>query len=127
MKRTIICIAVAALVTIGCRKKAATPNADSSAPPAPKGEFTPAPAVPADSPAAKANSEMDQKLASGNAQLQLQVLDDLVQAWVMSKNSIPKDLEELVKEKMLSKVPAAPPGKRFAIDQKKARVVLVNQ
>ena len=70
---------------------------------------------------------MDQKLASGNVQQQVQVLDELVQAWVMTKNSIPKDLEELVKAKMLSKVPIAPPGKRFAVDQKTGRAVVVNQ
>lgn len=136
MNRTLTCIAVAALVIVGCRKKAATPDTDatasppvagSSAPPAPKGTFTPAPAMPADSSAAKAHSAMDQKLASGNPQLQLQVLDELVQAWVMSKGSTPKDLDELVKAKMLNSVPLAPPGKRFVIDQKKGRVVLGNQ
>ncbi len=135
MKRTITCIAVVALVIVGCRKKAATLDADptasapaagSSAPSAPKGTFTPAPALPANSPAAKAHSEMDQKLASGNPQLQLQVLDDLVQAWVMSKGSLPKDLDELVKAKMLNSVPPAPPGKRFVIDAKKGHVVLGN-
>ncbi|NBV21157.1 MAG: hypothetical protein EBS05_04440 [Proteobacteria bacterium] len=82
--------------------------------------------MPANSPAAIAQSELDKKLASGNPQLQLQVLDDLVQAWVMSKGSLPKDLEELVQAKMLNSVPAAPPGKRFVIDPKKGHVVLGN-
>ena len=67
---------------------------------------------------------MDKKLASGNPQLQLQVLDDIVQAWVMSKGTLPKDLEELVKAKVLNSVPPAPPGKRFVIDAKKGHVVL---
>jgi len=137
MKLIIICCLLAALVSVGCRRK--TPQADpgtpaatsqpagSPAPAAPKGEFTPAPAVPVDSPAAKAHSEMDQKLASGNVQLQLQVLDELLQAWVMSQNSIPKDLQALVGAKMLTKVPTPPPGKRFAVDQKTGRVVLLNQ
>lgn len=137
MKLIIICCLLAALVSVSCRRKtppadpgtpAATSQPDGSpAPAAPKGEFTPAPAVPADSPAAKAHSEMDQKLASGNVQLQLQVLDELVQAWVMSQNSIPKDLQALVGAKMLTKVPTPPPGKRFAVDQKTGRVVLLNQ
>ncbi len=70
---------------------------------------------------------MDQKLASGNVQLQLQVLDELVQAWVMSQNSIPKNLEALVQAKMLTKLPAPPAGKRFAVDQRTGRAVLVNQ
>jgi Fic family protein len=70
---------------------------------------------------------MDQKLASGNVQLQLQVLDELLQAWVMSQSTVPKDLEELVRAKMLAKLPTPPPGKKFAVDQKTARAVLVNQ
>lgn len=132
MKLAITCCLLAILISVGCRKKttptdsktAATP---SDVPAAPKGEFTPAPAVPADSPSAKAHSEMDQKLASGNVQLQLQVLDELVQAWVMSQNSIPKNLEVLVQAKMLAKLPTPPPGKRFAVDQKTGRAVVVNQ
>ena len=132
MKLAITCCLLSVILAVGCRKKttpadsntAATPTA---APAAPKGEFTPAPAVPADSPSAKAHTEMDQKLASGNVQLQLQVLDELVQAWVMSQNSIPKNLDALVQAKMLAKLPTPPPGKRFAVDQKTGRAVLVNQ
>ena len=130
-------LAASTLAFGGCRKRGGTaasspgttdPNASSSsAPAAPKGEFTPAPAVPADSPAAKAHSEMDQKLASGNVQLQLQVLDELVQAWVMSQNAIPKNLEALVQAKMLATLPSPPAGKRVAVDQKTGRAVLVNQ
>ena len=132
MKIAIACCSLAVLLSVGCRKKS-TPtdsNAEattSAATAASKGEFTPAPAVPAGSPAAKAHSEMDQKLASGNVQLQLQVLDDLLQAWVMSQNTIPKDLEVLVQSKMLVKLPSPPPGKRFAVDQKTGRAVLATQ
>ena len=130
-------LAASTLAFGGCRKRGGTaasspgttdPKASSSsAPAAPKGEFTPAPAVPADSPAAKAHREMDEKLASGNVQLQLQVLNELVQAWVMSQNSTPKSLQVLVEAKMLTKLPNPPPGKRFAVDQKTTQVVLVNQ
>ena len=134
MKQALLCLCAVVLLVAGCRKKAnpsseavpVTPGAasDPASAPAPKGTFTPAPALPANSPAAKAHSEMDKKLASGNPQLQLQVLDDIVQAWVMSKGTLPKDLEELVKAKVLNSVPPAPPGKRFVIDAKKGHVVL---
>ena len=70
---------------------------------------------------------MDQKLASGNAQLQLQVLNELLQAWSMSKNSAPKDLNEFVTAGMLTKLPVPPPGKKFALNQQGTAVVLVNQ
>ena len=132
MKLAIACCLLAAFLSVGCRKKITPADSNpqatpSAAPAAPKGEFTPPPAVPADSPSAKAHSEMDQKLTSGNVQFQLQVLDDLLQAWVMSQNSIPKNLEVLVQAKMLIKLPTPPPGKRFAVDQKTGRAVLVNQ
>lgn len=87
----------------------------------------PALPVPADAPVAKAQTELDRKLASGNPQIQVQVLDELLQAWAMSNPELPKDLEEFVRAGMLTKIPPPPPGKRFLIDRKKARVVLANQ
>ena len=138
MKHLILWSLLAAALAVGCRKRSTgpAPDAGAGAPsqpssggattPAPAGTFTPAPAVPADSPAAKAQKELDQKLASGNVQLQLQVLDDLVQSWVMSKGSLPKELEELVQAKMLTSLPTPPPGKRFVIDPKRGHVVLGN-
>ena len=131
MKLVIACCLLVALLSAGCRKKSGSADSNQSgdlpATATPKGEFTPAAAVPADSPAGKAQSELDRKLASGNPQLQLQVLDELLQAWNMSKPAPPKDVEDFVRAGMLSKIPPAPAGKRFAIDQKSGHVVLVNQ
>lgn len=42
-------------------------------------------------------------------------------------NGIPKDLNVLVSAKMVPRLPPLPPGKRFAIDEKNLRVILVNQ
>jgi len=82
---------------------------------------------PPGSPAAKALNEMDQKLASGDVQAQLQVMSQLLQAWVMTKNSFPTSVDEFVQAKMIAKVPAAPAGKKFVIDRQGVRVVLADQ
>ena len=104
----LICAAVALWVS-GCRK---------TEPPA-----TPPPG----SPAAKALNEMDQKLASGDVRAQLQVLSQLLQAWVMTRNGFPSEVQEFVQAKMIAKVPAPPAGKRFAIDRQSVQVVLADQ
>ena len=133
----VVCVLVM-LISFGCRKRAgsnsesgsgATPVAsgEASAAQTPKGAFVPALAVPADSAAAKAQTELDRKLGSGNPQLQLQVLDEILQAWAMSNPELPKDLEDFVRAGMLTKIPNPPPGKRFMIDRKTGRVVLANQ
>ncbi len=138
MKRAILCLSLSGLIFSSCRKKneaapsmgggeaAGAPGAALAAG-QPKSAFVPPVAGPANSPAAVAQSELEKKLASGNPQLQLQVLDDLLQAWNMSQSAPPKDLEDFVKAKMLIRLPQPPPGKRFAIDQKLGRVVLVSQ
>lgn len=138
MKRTLICCLLTVLVASGCRKKSspssegssgspAVPGGDSSKTQTPAGAFVPPLAVPPDSPAAKAQTELDRKLASGNPQMQVQVLDELLQAWAMSNPELPKDLEDFVRTGMLTKLPTPPPGKRFLIDRKTGRVVLANQ
>lgn len=116
MKRAILCLSVLTLLTsTACRKK----GADSG--------NTGVTQAPPDSAAGKALSEMDQKLASGDVQAQLQVLNQLLQAWVMSKNSFPGRVEEFVKAKMIAKVPVPPAGKKFLIDTKAVQVVLADQ
>ncbi len=133
MHRAILCLfAVALTLSAACRKPANRETSSSGASPsvpadAPKQEFLPTPALPPGSPAAQAQNEMDRKLASGNVQLQVQVLDDILQAWVMSKGTPPASLDEFVKAKMLVKLPAAPAGKKFAIDPKTQRVTVMNQ
>ncbi len=138
MKSVLLICVLATLIHTGCRKRTSTTTDNAPVTPAtapagaspaltPKGAFVPALAVPADSPAAKAQTELDRKLASGNPQVQVQVLDEILQAWAMSNPELPKDLEEFVRAGMLTKIPTPPPGKRFLIDRKTARVVLANQ
>jgi hypothetical protein len=135
MNRAILCLSLAGLILASCKKnnEVALPTGGEDAAGAqgaagqPKSAFVPPVAGPANSPAAMAQSELEKKLASGNPQLQLQVLDDLLQAWNMSQSTPPKELEDFVKAKMLIRLPQPPPGKRFAIDQKLGRVVLISQ
>lgn len=89
-----------------------------------------APAItkpPPGSAAAAALNEMDQKLASGDVQVQLQILNQLLQAWVMSKNSFPESVDEFVKAGTIAKVPAPPAGKKFSIDRQAVKITLSDQ
>ena len=57
-------------------------------------------------------------------------LSDLTQAvrrFGMEKRRVPKDLTEVISAGYLAELPPAPAGKKFAIDEKKVQVVLVNQ
>ncbi len=112
MKRAILILSIIALVLgTACRKKDA-----------PGGKLPPpSPAV------AQAMNEMEQRLSSGDVQAQLQVLTQLLQAWVMSKNTFPEDVQEFVKAGTIAKLPTPPSGKKFAIDRQTIRVVLKDQ
>jgi hypothetical protein len=54
-----------------------------------------------------------------------QVRDALVQ-WTFQHNNPPKDLNELVKEGYLKRLPVPPPGKRFSLDPRTMTVTLVD-
>lgn len=134
-----ISLALAVLLfglTVGCRKRSTpatgegtgTTSTGGAGPgTSPAGGYVPAVAAPPNSPAAIAQSELDRKLASGDVRLQLQVLDELLQAWNMSQPNPPKSLEDFIQAGMLRKLPTPPAGKRFLIDPKTAHVVLANQ
>ena len=51
----------------------------------------------------------------------LRVLNQMVEGFTMSHNRRLTDLDELVKMKLISRVPPAPAGKKFVIDSKGAK------
>ena len=55
------------------------------------------------------------------------MLNELLKDWVLRKNQLPKDAEEFVTAKLLPRLPAAPPGKRFVLDPQQRRFVLADQ
>ncbi len=83
--------------------------------------------APAGTPAAAAAQAMNEDLMSSDPQANLRVLNQLVGGYTMSNNRLPADLEELVKAKLISRVPPAPPGKKFVIDRKSSSVILADQ
>lgn len=46
-------------------------------------------------------------------------------SFVMAKGRMPANVQEMVTEKFLRAVPTAPPGKKYVVDPKAGRVVLV--
>ena len=70
---------------------------------------------PGPSPATQAQAEFERKLDSANPQEQLAVLNDAVSAWLMLKGTPPPNLEALVAEKMLPRLPQPPAGRRFEL------------
>lgn len=54
-------------------------------------------------------------------------LNDALNAFLEMRGGFPADINDLTFTKMIPVVPAAPPGKKYAIDAKKLQVVLINQ
>lgn len=102
----------------GTLKKNAT--ADGKKPKA--GEPSAAPAV---SAAAVARKEFEGRLNGGKPEETIAALNELVGAWYMSHQTPLTSLDQLVKAGLLSKLPTAPDGQRYAIDPSKG-VVLTN-
>ncbi len=119
------------LVLVGCGKSdSESPAAKPSSPE--KASATDAvPALrhtaPEGTPAATAVQAINQDLMSSDPQANLRVLNQLLDGFTMSNNRVPADLEELVKAKLISRIPPAPAGKRFVIDRKTSRVILADQ
>ncbi len=91
----------------GCRRKQAAPTATST-------QFAP---------------EVMQAVveAEKSPQASLEMLNELLKDWVLRKNQLPKDAEDFVTAKLLPRLPAAPPGKRFVLDPQQRRFVLADQ
>lgn len=57
-------------------------------------------------------------------------IDELTQAvrkYSAEKQRVPTSLNEVVAAGYMKNIPAAPPGKRFAINPKRVEVILINQ
>lgn len=65
--------------------------------------------------------------AEKSPQASLDLLNELLQNWVLRHSKFPQDPQEFVTSGMLPRLPAAPPGKRFLIDARHRRVVLADR
>ena len=98
MNRLLLCALLLALPLIACKRK---PSSTSTAP---------------EAPAAPPNPEVD-----------LKALNEAVRAHIMGQLKEPTTLEDLVKTGFIKRLPAAPAGKKYVLDAKKASVLLVDQ
>ncbi len=116
-----VSLVAAALLTVtfagGCRKKSPTPS--------PKSEE---PAQASTSQSAGLNSTgnpfMDQAVASGNPQAVIQAFNQIIEARFMTATSPLTNLDQLVTEGSMKRLPDGPGGRKYFFDAKTRQVVL---
>jgi hypothetical protein len=131
LRRCCCVLAVTALMLAsGCKKQEAAPPPE----PAPKAqgvsidggaEAAPAP-VPAAAPTAEAGEPAAEPVNVTEAEL-LEKVQYAYFTYCREHTAPPRDFSVLVAEKYLPALPVAPPGKKFVIDNKNFKVLLVNQ
>ncbi len=135
-----LCFAVVAstLVLGGCKRKATLAGSgaiDQDLPKGtapvvvatPKGEVGINTKVAPNTPQAEAVSALNRDLSSGNPQLVLKRLNELVDAQEMSGKTAPKSVDDLVKAGLLTQPPIAPGGRRYVVNPKTRRFELSAQ
>ena len=121
------------LAMTGCKKQEAAPKAEPapkapgvsidaapSSEPAPANPVPPAPS--ADAPAADAADQPKTSDAENVEKVQYAYY-----SYCREHTSPPRDFSVLVAEHYLPALPVAPPGKKFVLDNKNLKVLLVNQ
>ena len=98
MNHLLLCALLFALPLAACKRK-------------------PAPTVTApEAPAAPPNPAVD-----------LKVLNEAVNSYLMSQPKEPETLDDLVKAKLVLRIPVAPPGKKYALAANRMSVLLVDK
>ncbi|HEU5070948.1 MAG TPA: hypothetical protein VFV96_11135 [Verrucomicrobiae bacterium] len=77
--------------------------------------------------AAPANPVVVPATAAADSAAVLEALTQAVRRYAVERQVRPRSLAEVVAAGYVSNLPAAPAGRRFEIDQRTSRVVLVNQ
>ena len=147
MKTQIYLMALAALVVAGCHKAEQIERANTA--PLPKISVDGDAAKPADAPQqsaaaepAEATAPVREKpgstapLAPGeeapvggreNMDLGLGSLNNALQDFLAAFDRPAKQLDELVQAKMIPRLPTPPVGKKYSIDTRKNKIILVNK
>jgi hypothetical protein len=123
----------ACLVASGCSKKEPTDAGAPAAPAAPAKVSVDAPDAPppppptaAPVPAAGEAPRPDGPPSEENVD-ELTRITRAIQSFAINNERPPKDLNELVRAKLLPSIPAAPAGKKFVYDPSHMSIKLVNQ
>jgi hypothetical protein len=130
----ILCIAALSFHAAGCSRKVPTPAAPAAPqsanllPAAGADATPPAPPPPPPSPrTADATDPATPAQGDGIPEPTLAEFRRALELWTFQRNDPPADLNDLVKQGYLKKLPSPPPGKRFAFDRKKMQVYLADQ
>ena len=99
------------------RKVAPPPAETATAPAAAPAAFTPDVASMAMGPFQK---DLESKSPDDN----LRALNEAITFWMATGRPFPKDLNELVTGRLITRLPVPPPGKRFLLDPSSLRVTL---
>jgi len=124
------CCLMAALA--GCGKKPPEETAPAAPAPSSGGKVSVGDQAP-EAPAPPPPPPPDAAAAPADPAPQEEKIDDLtritraIQSFSVSYERPPKDLNELVKNKLLPSLPVAPPGKKFLYDPSHMSIKLVNQ
>ena len=117
-----VLLAAGVCFTGGCGKKAA-PKANTTVEPVNNSESAPAP-TPANVSALAARVTPISVTESVDVSAQLSRMTQVLRRYGMERQRVPSSLNELVSAGYLTGLPAAPAGKKFAIDAKQMQVVL---
>ena len=132
MKFHLACLGVVLLFwAVGCGQEPAPPvlrPVRKVAPP-PSAETAPAAAATEHKPfapdvASTAMAPFQKDLESKSANDNLRALNEAITFWMASGRPFPKDLNELVAGKLITRLPPPPPGKQFLLDPSGMRVTL---
>jgi hypothetical protein len=137
MKRTGMLAACVVLVMSSCGKPPSPAENNAPAPPVkwPQELQAEAAAAEARTKSPPPNPEID-TIAAVPGQIPAEVqnlgkdeeaLNSLVEEFYTAHDRLPKSIDEMVQMKFIQKAPTPPPGKRYVIDPKKFKIVLVSQ
>ena len=125
--KTLLCVGLAVgLGLAGCGKKPAPPPMTERAAVSGVSVASQAEASAPAPPAVEAPTESG-AVSEPEQELSLKELTAAVQAYMQVSSDYPKDLSDLVKIKLLKKMPTAPPGKKYVIDRQNIRVILADK
>ena len=110
-----------ALLALGCSKKSPVTDA------APERPAATAPANPAEGAGAAAQSAVVPVTSASDATADLDALTQALRRYSIEHRAMPTTFAEVIAAGYVKNLPAAPPGKKFEIDPKTSRVVLIKQ
>jgi hypothetical protein len=123
-------ILIPGLILSGCGKSK-KPETPQAAPPeqAVSAEAIAAPAPPAPPHPSQAPAESGDRPIPANMQdvsLDLESLNIILDNYYTAYEKVPKDINDMIRLKLIKRAPTPPPGKKYVIDPKKHKINVVD-